>query len=54
MSEPQKDISWHTMQAQARRVIAEAMSNPKQADKIAVDLALEVLRIPSDSQKPAV
>ena len=39
-------VSWHQLQAQARDVLAKAMSAPDTVDQRAVDRALDIMRLP--------
>lgn len=52
MSDTLTPVSWHMLQAQARAVIAKAISHPGSVDPQAYERALEVMRLPQFTEKP--
>lgn len=45
-------VSWHLLQAQARKVLSEAMNKPGSVDQTAINTALEIMRLPQTKEPP--
>ena len=45
------DVSWHTLQAQARKILHDALLQPEAAKPDAVKTALEIMKLPQAERK---